>query len=238
MYKVGDKAYGNIIASYGAENAPRIIIGAHYDVCDQQPGADDNASGIAALLELSRLLALQQTDKWKYRIDLVAYTLEEPPAFRTKAMGSAVHAQSMLDSNVQVKGMISIEMIGFYRDGKHTQQYPVGLLKWIYGSRGNYITVVKKMKSGKFTRQFTRRFKRGDNIITKVFAAPAWLPGIDFSDHLNYWARGWDAFMLTDTSFYRNKNYHEKSDTPDTLDYSRMSYVVTNMFHALAGMAQ
>ncbi len=238
VYEVSGKTYGNIITSFGPEHAPVIVIGAHYDVCDDQAGADDNASGVAALLELARLLAQEPTEKWNYRIDLVAYTLEEPPSFRTGQMGSAVHARKLYEENENVAGMISIEMIGFYRDAKHTQTYPVGFLKWFYGSRGNYITVVKKFNSGKFTRHFTRRFKHGGSILTKVFAAPKWVPGIDFSDHLNYWKYGWDALMITDTSFYRNANYHQASDTPEKLDYSRMSFVVSDIYHAISGMAQ
>ncbi len=235
-YTVKGKTYSNIIASFGPADAPRIIIGAHYDVCDNQKGADDNASGIAALLELARLLSLEPTTNWKYRIDLVAYTLEEPPSFRTQNMGSAVHAKALSDNNVNVAGMISIEMIGFYKDARHTQHYPVGFLKWFYGSRGNFITVARKLKGGKFTRRFTHRFKHGGNIVTKVFKAPKWLPGIDFSDHLNYWAYGWDALMIIDTAFYRNANYHEATDTPDTLDYARMSYIVTNLYNAISSM--
>ncbi len=237
-YYVKGKEYRNIIASYGPENAPRIIIGAHYDVCDDQAGADDNASGVAGLLELARLLSKEDARQWQYRIDLVAYTLEEPPSFKTANMGSTVHAKYLADAHIPVKGMISIEMIGYYKDARHTQQYPLGFFKWFYGTRGNYITVVKKLHAGKFVRQFTRGFKHGDNIITKVFAAPAWVPGVDWSDHLSYWAYGWQALMITDTSFFRNANYHQKTDTPDTLDYARMSFVVTNLFNSLSKMAK
>jgi hypothetical protein len=237
-YRIGGKTYKNILTSFGPHDAPRIIVGAHYDVCGNQWGADDNASGVAALLELARLLSKQHTDSWNYRIDLVAYTLEEPPSFRTENMGSAVHAKSLFEENAHVAGMISIEMIGFYKDEKHTQHYPLGFLKWFYGPRGNYITVVKKLRSGKFTRQFARRFKHGDNIITKVFSAPKWVPGMDFSDHLNYWGYDWEALMITDTSFFRNEHYHQRSDMANTLDYARMSYVVANLYNALSGMAQ
>ena len=237
-YTVNGKQYSNVIASYGPENAPRIIIGAHYDVCDEQAGADDNASGVAGLLELARLLSKEDASAWKYRIDLVAYTLEEPPSFKTSNMGSTVHAQYLADNHIPVLGMISLEMIGFYKDAKHTQQYPLGFFKWFYGSRGNYITVVKKLHAGKFCRRFTRGFKHGDNIITKVFSAPKWVPGVDWSDHLSYWAKGWQALMITDTSFFRNANYHQKTDTPETLDYSRMSFVVTNLFNTLSKMAK
>jgi len=237
-YDVGGKTSGHIIGSLGPQGAPHIIIGAHYDVCDEQAGADDNASGVAGLLELARLLSEQDTSRWKYCIDLVAYTLEEPPTFRTPAMGSAVHARSLYENKVDVAGMISIEMIGYYSSERHSQRYPVGFLKLFYGSRGNFITVVKKMHGGRFVRRFTRGFRHGGNIITKVFAAPKWVPGIDFSDHLNYWAYDWDALMITDTSFYRNIRYHEKTDLPETLDYGKMSFVVSNIFKSISGMAK
>lgn len=127
-YTVNGKEYYNVIASYGPADAPRIIVGAHYDVCDAQAGADDNASGVAGLLELARLIAKEDTKNWKYRIDLVAFTLEEPFSFKTGNMGSTVHARWLAENNVQVAGMISLEMIGYYKDAKHTQQYPLGIL--------------------------------------------------------------------------------------------------------------
>lgn len=237
-YTVNGKDYYNVIASYGPADAPRIIVGAHYDVCEAQAGADDNASGVAGLLELARLMAKEDTKNWKYRIDLVAFTLEEPFAFKTGNMGSTVHARWLAEQHVDVVGMISLEMIGYYKDAKHTQQYPLGIFKWLYGSRGNYITVVKKLHGGTFVRRFKRSFKRGDNIITKVFSAPKWVPGVDWSDHLSYWAEGWQALMITDTSFFRNHNYHQATDTPNTLDYQRMSFVVDNVLSALSKMVK
>ncbi len=232
------KRYANLIASFGPKYAPRIIVGAHYDVCGNQMGADDNASGVAGLLELGRLLKGEPTQDWKYRIDLVAYTLEEPPYFRTPAMGSAVHASWLADNNIPVRGMISLEMIGYFKDAKHTQHYPIGLLKLFYGSRGNYITVIHKMHKGAFVRSFQRAFKRPHLVRTKKFGAPRSLTGIDFSDHLNYWDRDWAALMITDTSFFRNANYHESGDTPDTLDYARLAAVVEQTFRALLSQVQ
>lgn len=237
-FSVSGNEYKNIILSFGPVDAPRIVIGAHYDVCNEQAGADDNASGVAGLLELARLLAAGNPDAWKYRIDLVAYTLEEPPFYGTANMGSAVHAKYLYDNKVPVKGMISLEMIGYFRDEKHTQNYPAGILKPFYGSRGNYITLVHKFGGGSFVRQFTRSFRKQDgDVITKVFKGPAWIPGVDFSDHRNYWPYGWPALMITDTAFYRNAGYHEKTDTPDSLDYYRMAAVVTKLYETLKDIA-
>ncbi len=229
-YQVQGKTYKNVICSFGTENEKRIIIGAHYDVCDKQEGADDNASGIVGLLELARLLKGQ---KLNYRIDLVAYTLEEPPFFRTESMGSYVHAKSLFDAQKEVFGMISLEMIGFFKDEKHTQDYPLKILSLIYGNRGNYITLVKKFGSGKFVHQFCRKFKHTKSIRTKKFTAPPALEGIDFSDHLNYWKFGFSALMITDTAFFRNKNYHEEGDKMETLDIKRMAKVIDGVYKSL-----
>ena len=228
-YRAGAQ-YRNVICTFGPKDAPRIIVGAHYDVCGNQPGADDNASGVTGLLELARLL---QHEKLNVRIDLVAYTLEEPPYFRTNRMGSYIHAESLADAKVPVLGMVSLEMIGYFKDEKGTQDYPAALLKLIYGSRGNYITLVRKFGAGKFASQFNRAFHQTNVIRTKSFLGPASLPGIDFSDHLNYWAFGFSALMVTDTAFYRNKNYHEPTDTLETLDLGRMAKVIDGVYLTL-----
>jgi len=229
-YNVKGKTYKNVICSFGTENKKRIIVGAHYDVCENQEGADDNATGVVGLLELSRQL---KTSKLNYRIDLVAYTLEEPPYFKTEFMGSYVHAKSLLDSNIDVYGMISVEMIGYFKDEKKSQSYPIGILSLFYGNKGNYITLVKKFNTGKFARKFSKNYISSKTIRTKKFTGPKSLPGIDFSDHLNYWKFGFSALMITDTSFYRNKNYHKKSDTMETLDIYRMSKVIDGLYKTL-----
>jgi hypothetical protein len=229
-YSANGQLYKNVICSFGTENQKRIIVGAHYDVCDNQEGADDNASGVVGLLELCRLLKGQ---KLNYRIDLVAYSLEEPPYFRSEFMGSYIHAKSLVDGNANVYGMISLEMIGYFKDEKRTQSYPVKLLSLFYGNRGNYITLVKKFGAGKFARKFCRKYRSTKAIRTKKFAGPPALAGIDFSDHLNYWKFGFSALMVTDTSFFRNKNYHQQSDTMETLDVVRMAKVIDGVFNAL-----
>jgi hypothetical protein len=233
-YRVDNRIFRNVVASFGPEEAPRWVMGAHYDVCGPQPGADDNASGVVGLLELARFLADIPLTK---QIELVAYTLEEPPFFRTEHMGSFVHAKSLADAGVEVEGMVSLEMIGYFAQEKGTQSYPLGILKLFYGSRGNYVTVVRKFGSGKFARQFTHRMKRTQGVPVKVFQGPAALPGIDFSDHANYWKFGFSAVMITDTAFYRNPHYHRPTDTLDTLDLESMRLVIDQVCKVIVQMA-
>ena len=233
VYYDGGVKYRNIICSFDTTNAERIIIGAHYDVCGDQQGADDNASGVAGLLELARLL---KSTKHKYRIDLVAYTLEEPPYFRTNFMGSYVHAKYLHDNKIKVKGMISLEMIGYFSDEKNSQDFPMGFLKLFYGNKGNFITIVRKFSNGSFCRKFTRKMKKNAEVRTKSFKGPTWVEGVDYSDHLNYWLFGYSALMITDTSFLRNKNYHEITDTIEKLDLHRMAGVVDGVYKAIEGM--
>jgi hypothetical protein len=230
-YAVRGQQYRNVLGSFGPKDGPRLIIGAHYDVCGDQPGADDNGTGVAALLELARLLGQQPT--LPYRIDLVAYTLEEPPFFRTKNMGSYVHAAALKAAGVPVRGMVALEMLGYFDDRKRTQKYPIGPLKFIYGSRGNYVTVAQKFGNGRFGRRFARRYRRVATLPVKRFKAPAWLPGIDFSDHLNYWKFGFPALLLTDTAFYRNRAYHTEDDTLARLDMRRLGLAVDALLAVL-----
>jgi hypothetical protein len=232
-YNVDGKIYKNVITSFGTEHKKRIIIGAHYDVCGDQQGADDNATGVTALLELARMLKDQ---KLNYRIDLVAYTLEEPPYFRTENMGSHIHAQYLKDHNIDVYGMASVEMIGYFKDEKDSQRYPLGILSWVYGNKGDFITLVKKFGAGDFVNNFRTQFKEANQIKTETFTAPKFVKGTDFSDHLNYWKFGYSALMITDTSFFRNKNYHEKTDTLETLDLLRMTKVIDGIFLSLIHM--
>ena len=232
IYEANGRRYKNVICSFGPREGARVIVGAHYDVCGNQPGADDNASGVAGLLEIARLLK-QQHAALPYRVDLVAYTLEEPPNFRTENMGSAVHAKMLHDAHVEVKKMICLEMIGYYSDKRGSQHYPIGLMRLFYPGKASYIAVVGKTGQGRLVRKTKHAMKRHAAIRVCSINAPAAIPGIDFSDHLNYWKYGYEAVMITDTSFYRNDNYHEKTDTLDTLDPDRMAEVVKGVLAAI-----
>lgn len=235
-YEVSGKMVENIIASIGPGEGERLVIGAHYDSCGNQPGADDNASGVAGLLALAKLFRESNIDL-KRRIDFVAYTLEEPPFFRTDFMGSHVHAKSLHDHKVAVKGMIALEMIGYYSDEEDSQEYPLGILKLFYPEKGNFIGVVSDIGSSGLKSDL-RDYMRTDKVSVRSLAAPASLVGVDFSDHMNYWKYGFDAVMVTDTAFYRNPNYHEVTDTIETLDFQSMKDVVKGLFYGISSLVQ
>ena len=231
-FGVGDRSFRNFIAHYGLDEGPVLVIGAHYDVCGEQPGADDNASAVAGLLELARMLD-QHKPEVTHRLELALWPLEEPPNFRTPAMGSAIHANSLALRGADVRGMISLEMIGYFSDEKGSQSFPAPGMSLLYSSRGDSIVVVGNSSSWWFTRRVKTRMAGSTQLPVRSINAPAFVPGIDFSDHLNFWHEGWNAVMITDTAFYRNPNYHEVTDTPDTLDYERMAQVVTGVYAAI-----
>ncbi|MEO8770419.1 MAG: M28 family peptidase [Ferruginibacter sp.] len=229
-YVIDTVEYKNVICSIGPKGAERIIIGAHYDACMDKEGADDNASGVCGILELARLF---KNEKLKYRIDLVAYANEEPPFFGTNNMGSYIHAKSLFNNDVKVKGMISLEMIGMYSDEPGSQHFPVFFLKWFYGSTGNFITVTNKLSSGSFGRFISKRMQKEQVIPTKSFTAPSWAGGIDLSDHRNYWAFDYSAVMITNTAFYRNEYYHTINDIAERLNVKKMSLVIDEVYRTI-----
>ncbi len=227
--------YKNIVADYGPADGSLIIIGAHYDSAtsyenDQliyTPGADDNASGVAGLLELARLLQQQAP---KTGVQLVAYASEEPPFFRSDEMGSAVHAASL---ERPVKLMIALEMIGYYDSASGSQDYPYSVMSWLYPDRGDFIAVVGRMQDISAVRQVKSALLSATELPVYSINAPGFIPGIDFSDHLNYWQQDIPAIMITDTAFYRNKQYHQSGDTADRLNYQKMAQVIDGVISLL-----
>jgi hypothetical protein len=166
-------------------------------------------------------------------VELVGYVLEELPFFRTAFMGSATHAKSIADDKANVRGVIVLEMVGYFSDEWGSQAYPVPMLHLMYPSRANFIAVASRWDQGDWIRKVKSGMKQTTDLPVYSIRAPSFLPGIDFSDHLNYWPYDIKALMITDTAFYRNKMYHEKGDTADRLDYWRMSKVVVALFEAL-----
>jgi Zn-dependent M28 family amino/carboxypeptidase len=234
-YRVEDNSYRNVIAHFGPDTSERIVVGAHYDAAGPLPGADDNASGVAGLLELARLFASQPP---QMRVDLVAFSTEEPPYFRTTGMGSSVHATSLRMNNANVRAMLSLEMIGYYSDAHGSQHFPVGLLGALYPSTGNFIAVVGRLSDGLLVRQVKSAMTGAAPLPVYSINAPSFVPGVDFSDQLNYWHAGYRAVMITDTAFYRNRNYHTTHDTAEKLDYKRMAMVVEGVYAAVTELAR
>jgi len=230
------RRYRNIIASFGPPEADRLIVGAHYDVCGDQPGADDNASAVAGLLETARLLHLSRAPL-KHRIDFVAYPNEEPPYFATEHMGSAVHANSLRAAHVKVRAMLCYEMIGYFSDEPGSQNFPNEALAKLYPNTGNFIVVVGKTGQEKFTQQVQQLMQpHAGRLDVQRINLPATMGLAGLSDHRNYWAQGYDAVMINDTSFLRNPNYHQPTDTIDTLDFPRMAQVVDGVFGVVLGL--
>ena len=230
QYEANGRTYRNIVARFGSGNDNLIVVGAHYDACGHTPGADDNASGVAGLLELARLLDQHPTGQ---NVELVAYTLEEPPYFRTAGMGSYQHAAALKESGATVRGVIVLEMIGHFSDQPGSQRYPLPILRAFYPGRGDYIAIAGRIDQWRFLREFKSGMKGATPLPVWSVSAPAALPGLDFSDHLNYWPHGWNALMVTDTAFYRNAEYHQAGDTWDTLDYRRMADVVVGVYEGI-----
>jgi Zn-dependent M28 family amino/carboxypeptidase len=229
-FTVAGKTYRNVIARFGPETKEVVVVGAHYDAAGPLPGADDNASGVAGLLELARLLGNAQLS---VRVELVAYTLEELPFFRSEQMGSAVHAKALKREGAAVRVMFSLEMIGYFSDARDSQHFPSPVLTLLYPTEGNFISVVGKIGAGMLVRKIKKAMAEATSLPVYSINAPRLIPGVEFSDHLSYWREGYPAVMITDTAFYRNANYHTMWDTAEKLDYQRMSQAVEAVYAAV-----
>lgn len=219
--------YHNIIGEVkGNKDSKILVMGAHYDTVPGTPGADDNASGIAGLLELARLTAATPTSRTVY---FVAFTLEEPPLFKTRHMGSYVYAKSLKKDTVRVEGMISLEMIGYFCDKKGCQYYPFTFFKWFYPEKGDFIAFVGNITSKEFTKKVKNAFQKVSTLPVESLNTLSLVPGVDFSDHSSFWSFDYPAFMITDTAFYRNPNYHTAGDKAHTLDYKRMALLISGL---------
>lgn len=227
--------YKNVMASINPDKKRRLIVGAHYDVRGDQPGADDNASGVAGLLELVRLV-VEQHPQMDYRLDFVAYCLEEPPFFGTTSMGSYIHAKSLSDNNSDVIGMISLEMIGYFSDAPESQSFPSPDLAKLYPHTANFIIVVGIKEYEAFSKKVHKLMSAGSAIDVQIINLPSSEGLAGLSDQRNYWTFGYNGLMINDTSFIRNPHYHMKSDTIKTLDFNKMTAVVNSCYKAITGM--
>ena len=222
-------------AKPGSADTSLVVVGAHYDSARGTPGADDNASGVAGLLEIARAMKAGNAPHDK-EIRLVFFTNEEPPYFRTHFMGSYRYADMLVRERRPVAAMLSLEMLGYFCDEPGCQRYPFPL-SLAFPDRGNFIGFVGNIASRELTRKIVKSFRSHASIASEGISAPAFIPGVDFSDQQWFWAFGFPAVMVTDTSFMRYAHYHRSTDTPEKLDYRRMSQVVEALKRTIADLA-
>ena len=207
-----------------------VLIGAHYDSVLGSPGANDNGSGVAALLELSRLFReVRPTVSLRF----VAFVNEEPPFFFWGNMGSMVYAKAAKQRVDNIRFMISLETIGCYKTQHGSQSYPP-MLKYFYPDTGNFIAFVSNLSSRGIMRHCVKTFTSVSNFPVQSIATLAIVPGVSWSDHLAFWRQGFKAFMITDTAFYRYPYYHTAEDTPDKLNYVPFADMTNGLFLMLS----
>jgi len=214
--------------------APTLVVGAHYDAFQGTVGANDNASGVAAMIELARTFAAR--DPSTRTVRFVAFPNEEPPWFQNDEMGSLRYASRLRDRGESVAAMISLESLGYYDDAPGSQQYPAPLAA-LYPDRGNFVAFVGDVTSGGLVRDAIEIFRRGASIPSEGASLPAFVPGVGWSDHWSFWQIGVPAFMVTDTATFRDPTYHTSDDVPEHLDYTRMARVVEGMIAVVESLA-
>jgi hypothetical protein len=210
-----------------ARDALTLVVGAHYDSYSDAPGANDNGTGTAAVIELARLLA-DLKGKSPLRIRLVLFVNEEPPYFRTERMGSLVYARRLKQSGEPVLGMLSLETLGFYNDAPHSQHYP-SPLNLFYPDRGDFVAFVGQTSSRALVRRTIGSFRALAPFPSVGGTAPGTMQGISWSDHWSFEQVGIPALMVTDTAAFRYPHYHSASDTPDKVDYERLARIVSGL---------
>ena len=227
-YRAAGAHCKNIRAVLGPDEGRTLVVGAHYDAFGGSPGADDNASGVAGLLELARLLGHHPPP---IRVELVAYSTEEPPFFGGPEMGSTVHARGLREEGTDVAGMICLEMIGYYTE---RQPSPHWIISLIYPRRGDFVVTVGRWQDRSLARHVKAGIKGAGGVRSCSYTGPPIL-GAELSDHRSYWLAGYRAVMVTDTAYIRNPNYHTRGDRPETLDYVRMASVVDGVVNSIVG---
>ena len=235
-YTVQMRKVRNLITEIPGSGRSReiVVIGAHYDTVYDCPGADDNTSGVAALLELARLLKNAEPAR---TLRLVFFVNEEPPWFQTADMGSWVYAKEAHRKKENIVAAVSLETIGMYSDVERSQKYPAGFQS-LYPSRGNFIAFVGDLGSRALVRDAVASFRKSTPFPSEGSAVPGAIPGVGWSDHWSFWLEGYPAIMVTDTAPFRNPNYHLPTDKPDTLDYDRMARVTLGLFHVVQDLGQ
>ena len=224
-YTINSMHFENVFAVKEAGHASEeIIIGAHYDTYFN-PGADDNMSGVAVMLETAKAVLNLKTPG---AICFVAFVNEEPPNFHTETMGSYVFAKALKTINPKLTGAIILECVGYYSDEPASQTYPP-IFGFFYPNKGNFLALISNFSSSKFASRVETAFKNSTSLPLKKAVTFDFVPGVDFSDNWSFWKEGYPAVMLTDTAFFRNPNYHTSNDAYEKLDYRRMAEIVNSL---------
>ena len=209
----------------GARASEIVVVGAHYDTAGATPGADDNASGVAGMLELARLMADARPER---TVRFVAFANEEAPYFHTDSMGSRVYARRARQAGEDIVAMFSLEMLGYYSEEPGSQEYPA-FLGMFYPDRGDFIAFVSNVESRAVVTRSIEVFRQKAAFPSEGLSAPTMVPGVSLSDQWAFWQEDYPAMMVTDTAFFRNPHYHQLSDTPETLDFARFARVVDGL---------
>jgi len=235
-FEVGPQQVRNIEVEVagGARAGEIVIVGAHYDSVVGAVGANDNGSGVAAVLELARLFKHAKPSR---TVRFVAFVNEEPPFYHGDAMGSRQYARRSKARGENIVTMLSLETIGYYSDRAVSQHYPFPL-SFFYPSTGNFLAFVSNLTSRTLLHDVIASFRRHAEFPSEGVAAPAFIPGVNWSDHWSFWQEGYPALMVTDTAPYRYPHYHTMQDTPDKVDYERLARVVTGLHKMLRDLAQ
>lgn len=235
-FRDGGRVFSNIIVTMKGTRLPEevVVIGAHYDTVIDTPGADDNASAVALLLEICRRLADTRFDR---TLKLIFFVLEEPPAFGTASMGSYFYAREAKSRNEKIVAMASLEMLGYYSDRENAQSFPFPLMGLIYPTTPDFVAVVGNFASRGLAGKIRRAITAGSGFPAESLAVSGAVPGVDLSDHWPFWKMGYHAVMITDTAFYRNPHYHTDRDTEETLDYARMAVLLKGLLHAAGALS-
>jgi Zn-dependent M28 family amino/carboxypeptidase len=218
----------NIIAEIKGSHFPEqiVVIGAHYDSVYDCPAANDNGSGVSALLELASYFA---DTKLSTTVRFVAFTNEEPPFFHTDKMGSYQYAKLCHERQDRIVAMLSLETIGYYSDSPGSQSFPNPLLRLICPDTGNFLLFLANLKSKSLLRRALKSFRAAGMIPSQGIALPEFVSGVRFSDQDSFWRFGYPALMVTDTANYRYPHYHDKQDTPEKLNYEKLAEVLQGL---------
>jgi hypothetical protein len=225
-YEIRGQACHNIETEIAGASPEIILIGAHYDSVFGSPGANDNGSGVAAMLALARRFAGKKTE---HTLRFVAFVNEEPPYFLSGEMGSLVYARRCEERGEKISAMISLETIGYFSDAPDSQTYPSRALGAFYPKVGNFIGFVSNVHSRTLLRRAIALFRKHAKIPSEGAALPWFIPGVSWSDQWSFWKHGYPGIMITDTAPFRYPYYHSANDTPDKLDYDRFALVVSGM---------